>query len=544
MQGKSKGHTKKHHRDTHTQVLSHAEAETFSRDASLEPAAMPPVAGVLPRGQKVLFAVSEVYPLIKTGGLGDVGHSLPHALHRVGADVRLVVPAYRRVLEQIRSMRVLGWLTVQGAERQFELRIFEAFADGFAIPLWLVDCPMLFDRPGNPYVRPDGQDWPDNAERFTVFSRAVTKLALDHLETGWRADIVHCNDWQTGLVPAFLAQHHERPKTIFTIHNLSYGGHYSPDEFHRLHLPWRWWHVDGVEFYGGFSMLKAGIVYADEVTTVSPTYAREICTAEFGCGLQGVLQVNRHKLHGILNGIDEAVWNPQTDPWLSVHYSATRRQPGKGLNKRELLRHFGLLNASHDATDIPVLGLVGRLVAQKGIDLVLDALPRLIEQTDACFVFVGSGQAEYEQRLYAFADQYRDRIGVFIGYDERLAHLVEAGADMFLMPSRFEPCGLNQMYSLRYGTPPIVYRTGGLADTVFDAGDAHVLESAANGFVFDELSVEGLVDAVLRALGLFVQPKRWQALQRAGMHQSFNWEHSAMTYLALYSGAPLPVQDD
>ncbi len=491
---------------------------------------------------RVLYAVSEIYPLVKTGGLGDVAYSLPHALRRVGADVRVVMPAYRVALGQLESMRILGWVILPGAGRSYSVRIIEAREEGIAFPLWLVDCPELFDRPGNPYVQYDAHDWPDNAERFTLFSRAVTALALDDLHLGWRADVVHANDWQTGLVPALLSSVEGRPKTVFTIHNLSFGGHFGPDQFHRLGLPPHWWAYDKVEFYGGFSMLKAGIVYADEVTTVSPTYAHEICTSDAGYGLQGVLQISRHKLHGILNGIDEEVWNPETDAFLSAHYSVRRRQPGKALNKHALLRHFDLHGTETDLHQ-PVVGLVGRLVEQKGIDLVLDALPDWLERTDARFVFVGSGQEEFEQRLLAFAESHPQRVGVFIGYDEMLAHLVEAGADMFLMPSRFEPCGLNQMYSLRYGTPPIVYRTGGLADTVFDANDEHVDEKIANGFVFDEMSPQGLTMALDRALAYYRQPRRWHALQRTGMNQSFGWEHSAMTYLALYRGQPTMGND-
>ncbi len=492
---------------------------------------------------RVLFAISEVYPLTKTGGLGDIAYSLPHALHRIGAEVRLVIPAYRALLAQLDSIRILGWLEVQGAGRVHVVRILEVQPERFAFPVWLVDCPILFDRPGNPYVAADGHDWPDNAERFTVFSRAVVALAQDALGLGWSPDVVHANDWQTGLVPALLAELPQRPKSVFTIHNLSYGGHFSPAAFNRLGLPRRWWSVEGVEFYGGFSMLKAGIVYADEITTVSPTYAHEICSAEFGCGLEGVLQVSRHKLHGILNGIDETVWDPQTDAYLSAHYSAERRQPGKAINKQTLLRHFHLLS-TESVPHLPLLGLVGRLVAQKGIDLVLDTLPHWLEHTDARFVFVGSGQLEYERKLLDYAARYPQRIGVFIGYDEMLAHLVEAGADIFLMPSRFEPCGLNQMYSLRYGTPPVVYRTGGLADTVFDATDEHVASGVANGFVFDELSAQGLIGALERALAMYAQPKRWQALQRTGMKQSFGWDHSAMTYLALYRGQPTMHPDE
>ncbi len=491
---------------------------------------------------RVLFSVSEIYPLVKTGGLADVGYSLPHALHRVGAEVRVVMPAYRVALAQAQAMRVLAWTEVQGAGRMHNVRILEVQQEGFAFPLWLVDCAELYDRPGNPYMQPDGHDWPDNAERFTVLARVTVALATDALELGWRADVVHANDWQTGLVPALLSELPERPKSVFTIHNLSFGGHFGPDQFYRLGLPRHWWAVDSVEFYGGFSMLKAGIVYADEVTTVSPTYAHEICTSDAGYGLQGVLQVSRHKLHGILNGIDETLWDPETDVFLSAHYSARRRQPGKALNKQALLRQFDM-HGGESAQQVPLVGMVGRLVEQKGIDLVLAALPDWFTRTQARFVIVGSGQAHFEQQLRELAALHPQRLGVYIGYDEMLAHLVEAGADMFLMPSRFEPCGLNQMYSLRYGTPPIVYRTGGLADTVFDASDGHVDEGIANGFVFDELSPHGLSDALDRALACYAQPRRWHALVRTGMNQSFGWEHSAMTYLALYHGQPVMMNE-
>ncbi|MEQ1669186.1 MAG: glycogen/starch synthase, partial [Sulfuriferula sp.] len=316
---------------------------------------------------RVLFAASEAYPLIKTGGLGDVAHSLPHALHQAGADVRLILPAYRAVLMQASSIRILGWLDVRGAKRMHSVRVLEISHPQFAFPLWLVDSALLFDRLGNPYVQADGHDWVDNAERFTVFSRVVAEMAGDILGLGWRAGVVHANDWQTGLVPGLLKELPHPPKSVFTIHNMAYGGHFSLHDFNRLALPRKWWITEGVEFYGGFSMLKAGIVYADEVTTVSPTYAREICTAEFGYGLQGVLQVSKHKLHGILNGIDESVWDPATDSYLTAHYSAHRRQPGKALNKQVLLRRFNLVD-DDVAMQTPLIGMVSRLVDQTGID--------------------------------------------------------------------------------------------------------------------------------------------------------------------------------
>lgn len=481
----------------------------------------------------VLFAASEAYPLVKTGGLGDVAYSLPKALHARGADIRLVLPGYHDLLRQLDAMRIAGWLEVRGSERTLGVRVLEARHAAYPFPLWIVDCPSLFDRPGNPYVAANGRDWPDNAERFAVFARTVALLAQDALGLGWRADVVHSHDWQTGLVPAFLADLATPPRTVFTIHNLAYGGYFPHADFVRLQLPAHWWSPEGVEFHGGLSMLKSGIVYADAITTVSPTYAEEICTPEFGYGLDGLLRSRRHKLTGILNGIDTEAWNPATDPHLSAHYSKARIQPGKRHNKRALLERFQPVDDA--LLDAPLLGTVGRLVEQKGIDWILAAMPVLLAESDVRFVVLGSGQALYEEKLQRLAQQHPDRIMVEIGYDENLAHRVEAGADVFLMPSRFEPCGLNQMYSLRYGTPPIVFRTGGLADTVVDA-DADSLEAgSATGFVFDTPDVAAFLQAVRRALDLYSQPAQWRRLQQTGMRQPFDWSDSAGHYLVLYS---------
>ncbi|MDO9466636.1 MAG: glycogen synthase GlgA [Thiobacillus sp.] len=484
--------------------------------------------------KKILFVASEAFPLVKTGGLGDVVYSLPHALHERGADIRLLLPGYRALLRQLEQVRIIGWLDVRGAEGIVSARILETRHPDFAFPLWIVDCPPLFDRAGNPYVNASGLDWPDNAERFTVFARVAALLAQDALDIGWQPGVVHAHDWQTGLIAAFLADQPLRPKTIFTIHNLAYGGHFSHTDFVRLQLPGPWWTPEGVEFHGGFSMLKAGIVYADAVTTVSPTYAAEICTPEFGYGLDGLLLSLQHKLHGILNGIDTRLWNPSTDPHLPAHYSMSRILPGKRRNKQALLERF-LTEADDAAMQAPLLGLIGRLVEQKGIDWVLAAIPTLLAETDARFVLLGSGQTLYEQKLVRLARQYPKRVFVEIGYDEPLAHLIEAGADMFLMPSRFEPCGLNQMYSLRYGTPPIVYKTGGLADTVIDANEATLDDTSANGFVFERPDVAEFVAAIRRAIDLYHQPARWRRLQQSGMRQSFEWSDSANHYLALYT---------
>ncbi len=490
---------------------------------------------IMKRGAlKILFVASEAYPLVKTGGLGDVLYSLPHALHALGSDIRLVLPGYRTLLRQLDQIRILGWVDVRGADGIVSARILETNHPDFAFPLWIVDCPALFDRAGNPYVSAGGQDWPDNAERFAVFARVAALLAQDALDIGWQPEVVHAHDWQTGLVSAFLADKPVRPKTIFTIHNLAYGGHFTHTDFVRLQLPSHWWSPEGVEFHGGFSMLKAGIVYADAVTTVSPTYAAEICTPEFGFGLDGLLKSKQSKLHGILNGIDVSIWDPATDANLAAHYSAARILPGKRRNKQALLERF-LPQADEAAINAPLLGMVGRLVEQKGVDWLLAAMPVLLAETDARFVLLGSGQAAYEQKLVRLAKQYPERVFVEIGYDEPLAHQIEAGADIFLMPSRFEPCGLNQIYSLRYGTPPIVFKTGGLADTVVDTNEATMANSTANGFVFDTPNVMAFLNTIHRALELYRQPALWRRIQQAGMRQSFDWAESAGHYLTLYS---------
>ena len=488
--------------------------------------------------KKILFAASEAYPLVKTGGLGDVVYSLPHALHKRGADIRLVLPGYRALLRQLDQVRILGWLDVRGAEGVVSARILETHPTDFAFPLWVVDCPRLFDRPGNPYVSASGHDWPDNAERFAVFARMVSLLAQDALGLGWQAEVVHAHDWQTGLVAAFLADQPVRPKTVFTIHNLAYGGNFSHSDFVRLQMPSHWWTSEGVEFHGGFSMLKAGIVYSDAVTTVSPTYAAEICTPEFGYGLDGLLLSRQYKLHGILNGIDTKIWNPLTDVHLPAHYSAGRILPGKRRDKQALLQRFQS-KVDDAALEAPLLGLVGRLVEQKGIDWVLAAIPVLLAETDARFVLLGSGQTTYEQKLTKLAKQHPQRVFVEIGYDEPLAHQIEAGADMFMMPSRFEPCGLNQLYSLRYGTLPIVFKTGGLADTVVDANKTTLKDGTANGFVFDTPDVVAFLDVIRRALDLYRKPAQWRRVQQTGMRQSFDWTESAAHYFSLYSNQSL-----
>jgi len=481
---------------------------------------------------KILFAASEAFPFIKTGGLGDVVHSLSRALLALGDDVRLVLPAYRTVLSEVNFEDELACWKLQGADRIHDVRVLQVQIEGRDDPLYLIDVPALFDRPGNPYVDADGNNWPDNAERYTVFSRAVAQLAAGVPGSGWQPDVVHSHDWQAGLVPAFLSLNDVQPRTVFTIHNMAYDGHFSLDDFKRLGLPAEWWSPDYAEFYGDLSMLKAGLVFSDQVTTVSPTYAREICTPAFGYDYAGVLQHLGDRLSGILNGIDEDVWNPRTDSYIKQNYSLNyRRVIGKQANKQDLLARAGL-----PGNDAPLLGFIGRLVEQKGVDFLIAVLPRILNETDAQVVVLGSGEHRFETALMELANAYPQRLYVNIGYSEELAHRIEAGSDLYIMPSRFEPCGLNQMYSLHYGTPPVVNYTGGLADTVVDTTLESLNDNTANGFVMRSLNDEALFAAIRRGLAIFNKPKLWQQICRNAMSQGLGWESSARQYRKLYQG--------
>lgn len=482
---------------------------------------------------KVLHCLSELYPLIKTGGLADVGYALPHALQQQGVDVRILLPAYREVLKTVEEFHIIGRCRVQGVGKIHHVRLLEVKPSGFDVSLWLADCSELFDRPGNPYLNSEGFDWDDNAERFSCFSQVAAQIALGETEIDWIPDLVHAHDWQTGLVPAFLSQAARPPASVFTIHNLAYSGQFSHEEFMRLRLPTSWWHPAGVEFYGGFSMLKAGLVYSDHVTTVSPGYAREILTPAFGYGMEGVLSHYQHKLSGILNGIDTATWNPADDPYLISGYGIKNRKRGKAANKKALLQGLGC-DAPEAQSHHPLFSSVGRLVEQKGIDLLAAAIPLLLKQHDASFVIVGEGQQIYHNKLRQLQQQYPDQVMLYIGYSEELAHQVEAAADFFVMPSRFEPCGLNQLYSLRYGTLPIVHHVGGLADTVVDATDKNISQQTATGLVFHQATANALYDALERAIDLYAQPKVYSQVQMRAMQQDFGWQHSARQYLSLY----------
>jgi starch synthase len=480
---------------------------------------------------RVLFAASEIFPLLKTGGLADVAHSLPDALVDLGVDLRLAVPGYREVMAQAESLRVLGWVHLAGGR---EARILEGHHPAIKSPLWIIDLPDLFDRAGLPYTDKNGHSWLDNPVRFVTFCEACAALALDALQLGWTADVAHANDWQTGALPAFLAMHASRPRTLFTIHNLAYDCQFDYGTFQALHLPGHWWSIEHGEFYDRFSMLKCGLVSSDWITTVSQRYAEEIRQPEFGYGYASILQEQAHKLSGIINGIDDVIWDPQSDPHLVAHYTVDGAiRAAKRANRDALLRAMG---AAEDALEFdgPLIGSVGRLAYQKGIDLLLEVIPQMIADSGARFAIIGSGEQSLEQQLRALALDFPGRVFHFIGYSETMAHQLEAGCDMFAMPSRYEPCGLNQMYSLRYGTPPIVRDTGGLADTVVDASPRNLARGEANGFVFADATAASLQEAMHRAVEMFEKPKQWMKLVKTGMRADFGWQQSAAQYLALY----------
>lgn len=477
--------------------------------------------------QKILFAASEAQPLIKTGGLADVAGSLPPALCALDLDVRLVLPAYPQAVERAIPLNTVATLRISGIPEP--VRILEQKIEG-KLHVYLVDAPSMFSRPGNPYTETSGRPWGDNAQRFALFCRTIVRMALNQADLGWHPDVVHCNDWQTGLVPALLAQEWDRPATLFTIHNLSYQGLFNLPTFVQLQLPDQLWSPEGLEFHQRLSFIKGGLVFADWLTTVSPTYAEEIRTAEFGYGLEGLLNHRSDRLTGVLNGIDYQVWNPATDADIAQTYDINSFGL-KQANKLALQQELGL----DQDQDAMLFGNIGRMVEQKGIDMIISILPEIMQNKKVQIVILGSGEEQLEQALLAAVEKHPGRAAVIIEYNEPLAHRIEAGSDCFLMPSRFEPCGLNQLFSLRYGTVPIVNRTGGLADTVTDLNSASMLDETATGFVFDSPDAASLLEAVNRAIKFYRRPGVWwEKLAVRGMLQDFSWNSSASHYLDIY----------
>ena len=480
--------------------------------------------------RRVLFAVSEVAPWIKTGGLADVAAALPAALRARGLDVRVLVPLYPALAQAFAQAPIIAKLPAAGGDLPASLLREATAPDG--TPLLLLECAQLYARPGNPYVDGAGHDHADNAIRFGLLSWVAAVLGSAASPLDWRPQVVHCNDWQTALAPAFLRYSElaaPHAATLLTIHNLAFQGLFDHAVLAALGMPPQAWAIDGVEFHGHVSFLKGGLQHADWITTVSPTYAAEIQTEAQGLGLDGLLRWRSSHLSGVLNGIDDAIWNPALDPHLAAHYDARRLAAGKAANKSALQRRCGLPRRD----DIPLFGVVSRLTEQKGFDLLVP-LETQLAALPAQLVVLGTGTHELEQAFRAMAARHPDLFCVSIDFDEQLAHQIEAGADIFMMPSRFEPCGLNQMYSLRYGTPPLVRRTGGLADTVVDATPASLADGSANGFVFEEPTSQALLATVNRAIVLWRQRRQWRTLQRHGMRQDWSWTQPARVYDELY----------
>jgi starch synthase len=472
---------------------------------------------------RVLHVAAEVFPLVKTGGLADVVAALPVAQAEQGADVRLLLPGYPSVIESVRGARTV--IDVGACFGALRVRLLLGRMPGTDLPAYVIDAPYLYRRPGGPYQAHEGEEWPDNLQRFALLGWLAAHLAADDGDPAWVPDIVHAHDWHAAMACAFVAEHlPTRAASVFTVHNLAFQGLFPMHDWPLLGLASRLMSPAGLEYHGQLSFMKAGLKFAHRITTVSPNYAREIATHEFGCGLEGVIQGRGAAVSGILNGIDDAVWNPATDPAIAMRYDAERLD-GKAACKRALQAELGL--AVDDTAMLVVV--VSRLTAQKGIDLLLAALPELVAQGVQLAV-QGTGEPALEAAFRIAEQAHPGRVQLHVGYDEARAHRLVAGADVIAVPSRFEPCGLTQMYGLRYGTLPLVRRVGGLADTVVDEADA----AAGTGFVFDAATPQALLRAALRARVLHRDSAAWQALMRRGMAQPLSWRQPAAAYGRLY----------
>lgn len=470
----------------------------------------------------VLFVASECAPFIKTGGLADVIGAVPKALTASGVNVRTLIPSYPTMAKMVAdATEVLHIDDLFGGAA----RIVAITADG--LDMLLLDAPHLFDRPGSIYLGSDGQDWADNDLRFAALSFAGAQIAMGALGN-WTPDVVNAHDWQAGLVPAYLAQSNQpTPPVVMTIHNIAFQGLFDATRLADLRLNSELFTQNGVEYFGKIGFLKAGLALSAKITTVSPTYAVELLTPEFGMGLDGLLRARQSDLVGILNGIDLDIWDPVSDPALTKPYGV-RTLKSKSANRAAVEDRFGLT-----PSDGPIFCVISRLTSQKGLDLLLECLPDMVEQGGR-LALLGSGDPALERAFIDAADQYPGMVGVVIGYDEALSHLLQGGSDAILIPSRFEPCGLTQLYGLRYGTIPIVARTGGLADTVIDANAAAMVAGCATGFQFAPINATMLGQSIAQACALYQSPKNWAAMMRRAMRHPVGWDASAASYLEVY----------
>ena len=476
---------------------------------------------------RVLHVASEAFPLAKTGGLADVSAALPSALRELDVDARLLLPGYPQAIERAVNPRQVARFT--GLLGCGEIRLLSAHLPDTGIRIWLVDCPALYARAGGLYQNEDGSDWHDNALRFALLNHVAAMVADGSADGRWRPDVVHAHDWHAGLVPMLLSTRFgPRPASVLTIHNLAYQGIFAAEELEKLTLPNDPEVYSTLEFHGRLSFLKAGIVGADALTTVSPTYSREILTAEYGCGLDGLLRERAACLSGIMNGADYRIWDPGNDIHLTRTYTQRQIAPKRAC-KTAIQKEMGL----EPSLDTPLIAFTSRLAHQKMPDVILEALPSLLAE-DIQFALVADGDAACANRFRELAAGYPGQVSVRIGYEEALAHRLLGGADMLLHPSRYEPCGLAPIYAMRYGTLPIVRKSGGLADSVVDAVPKNIKCGTATGFSFNHATVHDLIECVQRALTLYRQPIAWRKIRSCAMQQDFGLSRSAQSYANLY----------
>jgi starch synthase len=482
---------------------------------------------------KILFATTEAVPFCKTGGLGDVCGSLPQELAKLGHQPVIVMPAFRQALSSGRRIEPTGArFEIPIGRKSVPGTLLRGTLPGDKVPVYFVHQPQYYDRP-EPY-RENGHDYKDNCERFVFFSRAVLEaIRLLNLET----DLIHCHDWPTGLIPAYLKTElcgippYDALASLLTIHNIAYQGNFWHWDMELTGLDWKYFNWRQMEFYGNLSFLKTGLAFADTISTVSPRYAQEIQRPPLSCGLEGILQFRRDDLFGIINGVDYSEWNPEIDPHLGGHnYGAKNFPDGKRACKAALQQEVGLPRLA----DQPLVAMIGRLADQKGFDLVAKLIPQWAPASNVQWVMLGTGEPHYHQLFTELAQKYPDKLAVRLAFSNELAHRIEAGADIFLMPSRYEPCGLNQLYSLKYGTVPLVHATGGLADTITNLTDETLATGTATGFSFDQYTTAALADALDRACQTFSKRQVWEQLIRTGMKQDWSWSHSAREYDRLY----------
>lgn len=472
-------------------------------------------------------------PLAKSGGLGDVCGALPIELSHLGVRCTAFLPAYRSVMHSGLAIEPTDHtFTVHMQGKHVACRLLKTQLPNSDVTVYLVDQPHYFDRDG--FYSDQSGEYRDSCERFCFFNRAVAE-AIDHMKLA--VDVVHCHDWQSGLIPAYVATRYksyawtQRAKSIMTIHNLAYQGRFWHLDMPLTGLSWDYFNWEQMEFYGELNLLKTGIVFADQVTTVSPTYSREITTQEFGCGLEHTLASRGESLIGIVNGVDYSQWDPATDKHLPTQFNEENWQQGKAVCKQELQKELKL----EENSDIPLIGIVSRLVDQKGWDLIIPLLLYWGQNHNVQWAILGTGDERYEKELAELAERHPDRIGVQLAFSERLAHRIEAGSDMFLMPSRYEPCGLNQLYSLKYGSVPVVNAVGGLADTVTDTNDATLKDNSATGFTCNDYSVHELEATLHKAVNYYLHEKPiWAQIVTSGMAMDWSWSQSAQRYLEVY----------